>query len=124
MLPSALRGRGDVCLGGFRGIEPGALHAEQGAVGSGDGGDERGHVADALSFAVAQCGVVAEGRKWAGSDASGLQIGLGRGVPQGLAVLPEPARGCDGVVCVVVRGGRARRGEREEAAGLVDGGVQ
>ncbi len=103
MRPSALRGDGR--LGGRAGIEPGALHAEDGAVVAGDGGDQRREAAHRRAFAVAKLRVIAQRRETAAREAPGVEITLGMGGVDGAAAPPQAA----GSLCRVpgcVRGSR------------------
>ena len=61
--PERLARRGDARLGGRARIEPGALHAEHGAVVAGHGGDQRREPAHRRAFAIAKLGMEAQRRE-------------------------------------------------------------
>ena len=67
------RGR-DARLGGRARVEPGALHAEHGAVVAGYGGDQRRQAAHGRAFAVAKLGVEAQRREAAARETPRLEI--------------------------------------------------
>ena len=111
--------RSDVRLGRQAWGEPRALHAADGAVGAGHGGDQRRQAAHRRAFAIAKLGVVAQRREAAARETAGVQIGFGMGSIDGAATPPQAARRFGRVVAVAVaRSRRSRQGE--EGAGLVE----
>ena len=108
------RGR-DVRLGGQARIEPGALHAVDGAVVAGHGGDQRRKTAQGRAFAIAKLGMEAQCREPAAREPAGVEVGFGMGAADGAATPPEAAgRFC----CVVALARRRRSRQGEEGAGL------
>ena len=81
------RGR-DVRLGGQARIEPGALHAVDGAVVAGHGGDQRRKTAQGRAFAIAKLGMEAQCREPAARESAGVEVGLGMGAADGAATPP------------------------------------
>ena len=121
--------RGDIRLRRSARVEPRPLHALEGAVVSGDGGDERRQAAEAGAVAVAQGGVETQRREAAAVDGAGLEIVFGVGVVDGAALPPKAARRPRAIIAAaVVRAGRARQGkerarlvERRAQGGRADG---
>ena len=109
----------DARLGGPSRIEPGALHAEDGAVFAGDGGDQRREPAHRRAFAIAKLGVIAQRREAAARQPASVQVALGMAAGDGAALPPQAARRFGGVVgAAAARGRRSRQGE--EGARLVE----
>ena len=106
-----------------RGIEPRAVHAGNGPVGAGHGGDQRRQAAHAAAVAVEERGVEAKRREAAAVDCPGTQVGLGMGAVDGAAALPQAASRFRPVVGVgTAIEGRGRQGE--EGASLGEGGAE
>ncbi len=111
--------RRDARLGGPARIEPGALHAEDGAVIAGDGGDQRREPAHGRAFAIAKLGMEAQRAKRQRDEAARVEIGFGVGAVDRAALPPQAARRFGGVVVgPAARGRRNRQGE--EGARLVE----
>ena len=55
------------------GVEPGALHTLDGAIISGDGGDQRREAVDAVIPAMDQIGMEPQGREAAMGDGAGMR---------------------------------------------------
>ena len=92
--PERLAGLGDRGLGGTLGMEPGALHAFEGTVRAGDGGDEGGEAAPARGVAVGERGMEAQRREAAVPQSPGAEVGVGQGAFEGAAASPQaPGRG-------------------------------
>ena len=123
--------RPNALWGGSVGVEPGALHACEGAVGVGDGGDQGGEAGEpARLVAVGERGMEAQRRKAADVQAAGAEVAFRVGAAEGAAGAPQapgrsgavPGRGR---VCAVgLRVPALRCGQGEEGAGLVEGGAE
>ena len=121
--PSALRGRTKLALAGTLGVKPGALHALDGAIIAGDGGDQRREAVDAVISTMDEIGMKPQGREAAMADGAGVQVGFRMGSIDGPATPPEAARRFLTVIAagvIAASGGDGRR-QNEEGAGLLHG---
>ena len=117
--PERLARRRDARLGGRAGVEPGALHAGDGAVVAGHGGDQRREAAHRRAFAIAKLGVEAQRREAAARETPRLEIAFRMRAVDGAAAPPQAPRRFRRVVgAALARGRRSRQGE--EGAGLVE----
>ena len=99
------------------------MHARDGAVGAGDGGDKGRQAANPAAVSVEQRGVETERRETALVDRPCPEIGLGVGAVYGTATPPQAACRFRPVVGVGAIGdGHCRHGE--EATGLRKGGAK
>ena len=109
--------RGDARPGGPSRVEPGALHAGDGAVVAGHGGDQRRQTPDGRAFAVAKLGVIAQRREAALQEPPGAEMRFSVRAVDGAATRPETARR----LLRVVRVARGRRSPRNEVRDKLQG---
>ena len=110
--PSALRGLTRLAFSGTLGVKPGALHALDGAIIAGDGGDQRREAVDAVIAPMDEIGMKPQGREAAMADGAGVQIGFRMGAIDGAATPPEAARRFFTVIAagvIAAIGGSGRR---------------
>ena len=74
------------------GVEPGALYTLDGAIISGDGGDQRRQAVDAIVASMDEIWMKPQGREAAMADGAGVQVGFRMGAIDGPATPPEAAR--------------------------------
>ena len=89
--PKRFARAGEVGLGGTLGVKPGALYTLDGALISGDGGDQRREAVDAVIPAMDEIGMKPQGREAAMGDGAGMQVGFRMGAIDGPAAAPEAA---------------------------------
>ena len=121
--PERFARAGEVGLGGSLGVKPGTLHALDGAIIAGDGGDQRREAVDAVISTIDEIGMKPQGRKAAMADGAGVQIGFRMSSIDGPATPPEAARRfltviAAGVIAAICGDGRR---QNEEGAGLIHG---
>ena len=121
--PECFTRANEIGLGGCLGVEPGTLHALDGAIIAGDGGDQCRQAVDAVITSMDEIGMKPQGREAAMADGAGVQVGFRMGAIDGPATPPEAARRfltviAAGVIAAIGGGGR-RQGK--EGAGLLHG---
>ena len=89
--PERFARAGEVGFLGSLGIEPGTLHAFDGAIIAGDGGDQCREAVDAIVVTMDEIGMKPQGREAAMADGAGLQIGFRMGAIDGPATPPVAA---------------------------------
>ena len=90
--PECFTRANEIGLGGTLGVEPGTLHALDGAIIAGDGGDQRREAVDAVISTMDEIGMKPQGRKAAIADGAGVQVGFRMSSIDGPATPPEAAR--------------------------------
>ena len=89
--PKRFARAGEVGFPGPLGVEPGTLHALDGAVIAGNGGDQCREAVDAIVVAMDEIGMKPQGREAAMADGAGVQVGFRMGAIDGPATPPEAA---------------------------------
>ena len=123
--PECFTRANEIGLGGTLGVDPGALHALDGAIIAGDGGDQCRHSVDAVISTIDEIGKKPQGRKAAMADGAGVQVGFRMSSIDGPATPPEAARRFLTVIAagvIAASGGDGRR-QNEEGAGLIHGAL-
>ena len=108
----------EIRLDGRERIEPGALHAGDGPVASGHGGDQGGQAAGPVVLAVAQRRVKAQRREAAMREPPGAQVAFRVGAVDGAALAPQaPGRGAGVPACATKRSRRCRQRQKGSRLG-------
>ena len=111
--PKRFARAGEVGFFGSLGVKPGALHTLDGAIISGDGGDQCRHSVDAIISAMDEIGMKPQGREAAMADGAGVQVGFRMGAIDGPAAAPEAACCFFTVIATGVISGICRSGSRQ-----------
>ena len=90
--PKCFARAGEVGFFGSLGVKPGALHALDGAIIAGDGGDQCREAVDAVISTIDEIGMKPQRREAAMADGAGVQVGFRMGAIDGPATPPEAAR--------------------------------